>query len=120
MLKKFSIDFITTKLNEYDLIIIVEQDVTDAILSSMNNRIAALSDMKILVITINECAEDFDRDFIVGLGMEDFFELTNLYSKYEFSNRISLLSREANYGSLFNYLDTGLITEDEMITAILE
>lgn len=39
--------------------------------------------------------------------------LCYLYHMYEFSNRFFLISKETQYGELFNFVDTGLINPEE-------
>jgi len=43
-----------------------------------------------------------------------------LYMMYEFSNRFQVLFCEDNFGSLHNYLETGILTEEEVFQALLQ
>lgn len=45
--------------------------------------------------------------------------LFDFYHIYEFSDRFQIISREERYGSLFQLVDTGLLTLDEMAKALL-
>lgn len=46
-------------------------------------------------------------------------ELTDLYYTYEFSDRFCLLDCPAQYGGLFNYVETGMLSGDEAISCML-
>lgn len=50
---------------------------------------------------------------------EEVEEICSLYYLYEFSNRFRIVSRENNYGSVFNLVDSGLLTYEEAFEAIL-
>lgn len=45
--------------------------------------------------------------------------LCRLYDMYEFSDRFHILSREEQYGGLLNFVDTGLLSAEEMLDALL-
>ena len=38
-----------------------------------------------------------------------------VYRMYEFSNRVTIISENDTYGHLFNYVETGILTEEEAI-----
>lgn len=45
--------------------------------------------------------------------------LCRLYGMYEFSDRFHVLSRGTSFGGLLNYIDTGLLGEEEALKALL-
>ncbi|HBA49320.1 MAG TPA: hypothetical protein DCZ91_16310 [Lachnospiraceae bacterium] len=47
-------------------------------------------------------------------------EILEIYYLYEFSNRIAVVDREQAFGSLWDYVATGLLTEEELVEAILK
>ena len=49
----------------------------------------------------------------------EFAAIQKLYHTYEFSDHIHFVALNDQYGSLFNYVKTGLLTEEEMIEALL-
>ncbi len=53
------------------------------------------------------------------LSEEEYNHLYKLYSMYEFSDRVQIITEESQYGSLQNYVKTGLLTEEEMFEALL-
>ncbi len=50
---------------------------------------------------------------------EEFEEVKKLYHTFEFSNRIIDVSNSSNYPSLFNYVNQGILTEEELVEALL-
>lgn len=50
---------------------------------------------------------------------DDVRFLLDVYYTYEFSDRFSVISFSGQYSSLFHFVDTGLLTLDEMAMALL-
>lgn len=57
---------------------------------------------------------------ILILSAKKYGELVLLYHTYEFSDRFKLIGRSSQYGTLFNYVDNGLLTEDEALELLLK
>lgn len=53
------------------------------------------------------------------LSIEEQEEIRTLYQMYEFSDCFLHLSRSSLYGGLYNYVDTGCLSKEEMFEAIL-
>jgi hypothetical protein len=45
-------------------------------------------------------------------------EIVDLYRTYEFSDRVIYVSKESNYGTLYNYVKTGVLSEEEFLDSI--
>ena len=45
-------------------------------------------------------------------------ELLKVYHMYEFSDRFRVVSRDSRFGSIWNYVDAGILTEREALEAI--
>ena len=45
-------------------------------------------------------------------------ELLKTYHMYEFSDRFRVVSRDSRFGSLWNYVDAGILTEQEALEAL--
>lgn len=43
----------------------------------------------------------------------------DIYNMYDFSDKVFVVSRPDQYGSLFNYVKTGILTSQEMVDALL-
>lgn len=46
-------------------------------------------------------------------------ELLKTYHMYEFSDRFRVVSRDSRFGSIWNYVDAGILTEQEALEAIV-
>lgn len=57
------------------------------------------------------------KDFINGCENED--EYNKYYYLYEYSDNIQLITDNPQYPSMLNYVKTGILTEEEMIQALL-
>lgn len=71
--------------------------------------------VKILV----ECDSCFDIPEIMKISHEVFDYIVNLYNMYEFTNKIIVFSDETMYPSTINYFSQGILSENEIIEALL-
>lgn len=53
------------------------------------------------------------------ITMEQQAELLKIYHMYEFSDRFRVVSRDSRFGSIWNYVDTGMLTEQEALEALV-
>jgi len=73
---------------------------------------------KVLILTNrNNYYEDVCCEVLTDWEMD---HAKQLYMMYEFSNRFQVLFCEDNFGSLHNYLETGILTEEEVFQALLQ
>ncbi len=76
------------------------------------NNVLILTDMQHL-------KEHSDRIYIISTQEAEIFR--KLYETYEFSDRFAVLSpADTNYGTLLNYVKSGLLTEEEWFRTLLE
>ena len=50
---------------------------------------------------------------------EYYNEINKLYRSYEFSDKIQMIVNSKQYGSILNYLSTGILSEEEFFEALL-
>lgn len=55
----------------------------------------------------------------IRLDEEDYVALKRLYLTYEFSDKFRMLSVDGNFGTIVNYLRTGLLSAEETAAALL-
>ncbi len=60
-----------------------------------------------------------NRIRVVELESGDMADFLRFYKMYEFSDRICVLEETKQYGSLLNYLKTGLLSQEEYSEALL-
>lgn len=96
---------IKDNLEAYDVILLIgpvcnsEDDLAERLI---NSQAFHESGKKVLVLPADECED-----------------LAELYYTYEFSDRIRMIDGNSRHGSLMNYVALGLLTEQEMVEAIL-
>ena len=81
-------------------------------------------DTKVLILSSGRncckcCKEDTSGitwRYITDSEMQDILKL---YYLYDFSDRIALFSQESIFGGLLNFVDTGILTMDELARALL-
>lgn len=115
------LEFLHEKLQEYDRIILVThlspQEEWGRILDKLTvlgNKTA--NTICFFVETGIECPE---RVPYIVLSHESTQDLYQLYLTYEFSNRFSVLSGNLQYGTIFNFANSGILTEEEVVMAFL-
>lgn len=86
-------------INEYDLVIVTEDEDVNRII---NSEAYCHSDKKIAVLPLSE-----HKDWI------------DMYNTYEFTDKFILLQRDVNHGVLYNYVDTGIMSEEEVFEVII-
>ena len=54
-----------------------------------------------------------------SLSESEMEDIRNIRRLYDFSDRVCYVCRSEQFGSLFNYIDNGLLTKEEMAEAVL-
>lgn len=96
------IEWLENILSGYDKVFLVLDKSLYKILEAENNK-----GTKTLFLSL------FD------IPLEDRRKLCELYLMYEFSDGFQILCRNECFGSLMNFIDTGLLTNEELIDALL-
>lgn len=60
-----------------------------------------------------------EKECIHVVSIAELNELLSYYRMYEFSNRLKVLEDNERYGGLMNYFRAELLTEEELLNAIL-
>ena len=55
-------------------------------------------------------------DYVLQSDIDEVLEINRMY---DFSDKIAVISDSAQYGSLFNYVKTGIMTKEEMVETLL-
>ena len=104
----------------------VEKDLEqfDRILLIMDTSIGsfpAVADAKnILVLSTNPVSLEGNMQITYRqITEEQQAELLKIYHMYEFSDRFSVVSRDSRFGSLWNYVDAGILTEQEALEVLI-
>ena len=60
-----------------------------------------------------------DKKMLHHISEMEMNELKKMHCLYDFSDKIIFVSDSNQYGTLFNYVKTGILTEQEMVNALL-
>jgi hypothetical protein len=60
-----------------------------------------------------------DNDKVKKKSYEQICEILKLYRLYEFSDRLFVISEDPQYGNLFNYVENGVLSPEELVEAWL-
>ena len=76
------------------------------------------------ILSIEKALEEFDKIILIDsrlhyISESETREILEIYYLYEFSNRIAVVAREQTFGSLWDYVATGLLTRKELVAALL-
>lgn len=63
--------------------------------------------------------EKSDSELSIYVSKDVVEKAVNMYHMYDFSDKVFVISDSDQYGSLFNYVKTGILTAQEMVDALL-
>lgn len=106
-------------IQEYDKVIVLK---TTLRIVDIFSRIISQQETKKVLLLVREW--DQGSQLICGTTIrpitnEEYCGIEKLYHMYEFSDRIHIINDSKQYGGLDNYVSTGLLTEEEALTAWL-
>lgn len=119
------IENINRNLEKYDMIIMVidgkgiAQNLTKKFCQSEALRKASRKVLVLSNIDIGHMGRDDDHWECIRLSEEEWGEVLQLYMMYDFSDRFLVLSDNSQYGSLMNYVKTGIMTMEDIFQAFL-
>ncbi|MDE7477671.1 MAG: hypothetical protein K2M91_06945 [Lachnospiraceae bacterium] len=102
----------------YDRILLLEndeQELLDLLYICSKKRIRKKILLLLGSMTCN-LADDIDW---MWLDEEDCAALKRLYYTYEFSDKFKILSLDINFGTILNYVRTGLLSVEETVVSLL-
>lgn len=60
-----------------------------------------------------------DGEKVLTRSRDEMNSFLEVYRLYDFSDKVIFISDSNQYGTLFNYVKTGILTEQEMVDALL-
>lgn len=107
-------------LEEFDKIILIDSKLHDRQLTGAfyDEDNFKETDKRVLILSESEekCVGNIEWHYI---SESETREILEIYYLYEFSNRIAVVAREQTFGSLWDYVATGLLTRKELVAALL-
>lgn len=76
---------------------------------------------KVLILSTSGCLHPNDTDHYEywKLTDEEQKRIQELYMMYDFSDHFHMISNDSKYGGLFNYVNAGIMTREEVFQALL-
>lgn len=60
-----------------------------------------------------------DNKYIQVISSSEMLDILRLYQLYEFTDKIIVISDDCQYPNMFNYIQQGILSEDELVDALL-
>lgn len=112
------LSFLQTAILTYDIILLVTHDAPE-IVSLLSNYPKGRFNKKVLLLLEDSVCGHPDGIDCIKLDEESCIALRQLYHTYEFSNKFRVLSAKNNFGTIWNYIKTGILSPEEAATAFL-
>ena len=125
--KKHNILFQIEKYIEegYHIVLIDSDTLEPTKFDSFINYVKRKQKKKYIVGYVSKGVEQFtmkeeDTGKVLLLTETEYSAVEKIYSMYEFSDKICFWTGADRFPSLLSYLDTGILTEEEVFDALLE
>ena len=107
-------------LKTKDLVVLVDIEDGDVLLDKLcKSSVLEKTTKNLVIISCFDHIIESKNHFFLTLPQKDIERLLELYRSYEVSNKIVLLSSCRNYGSIWNYVNSGLLSTKEAFEALL-
>lgn len=114
------IDELQDMLKTYDKIFLVKCADEEYIYSKLRDSKVIKSEKQKILILSTSNPKEFPGVYYRKISDDDSEFYYRLYHMYEFSDRFQVLSNEVCFGNLFNFVNLGLLSFDEMFRALLK
>lgn len=107
-------------LNKQDLVILIDIDKANRIVDRLCDSEAVQKTQKRLAIfsTVNYPKRRGNHVYVT-VSEKEMKDLLEIYRTYEFSDKLTLLADSKNYGTMWNYVDSGILTPNDVFEALL-
>lgn len=108
-------------LEEYSSIIIFDdrnEDISKYKLVFLENKLEACVQKQILIMGLKDDVSASKKEYQV-ITEQEYNLILRLYRMYEFTDKLRVIALSPQFGSMFNYLSTGIITQEEYFEALL-
>ena len=108
-------------LKKYDLTILIDAEDSNKLADLIcNSKAMAGTSKRVVIISKAGYPTKPGNHIYVTVSEKEMKSYLEIYRSYESSDKLVLLSdRNANYGSMFNYVNAGILTTEEMVEAVL-
>ncbi len=108
-------------LEEYSSIIIFDdrnEEISRYKLAFFESDLKAYEQKKILIMGLKNDVDTAKKEYKI-ITEQEYSSILQLYRMYEFTDKLRIVSHFLQFGSMLNYLSTGIITEEEYFEALL-
>lgn len=106
-------------LNKEDMVILIDTDGSNPLTEILcRSEIPEKSWKRAVILSAANFPRKPGRHSYQTVSEKEMNMLLKLYRLYEASDKLFLLSDSKNYGSIWNYVNSGLISEEEMLEAL--
>ncbi|MCX4351283.1 MAG: hypothetical protein OSJ60_06560 [Lachnospiraceae bacterium] len=108
-------------LEEYSSIIIFDdrnEDISKYKLAFLESKLEACVQRQILIMGLKDDVFASKKEYQV-ITEQEYNLILRLYRMYEFTDKLRVIAPSPQFGSMFNYLSTGIITQEEYFEALL-
>lgn len=90
-----------------------DKKILDYVEEILNNRLMEN-------VEIWHCINDVEQGSrLRRISAEEMKDVLEIYRIYDFSDKVIFISDSEQYGNLFNYVNNGILTTEEMVEALL-
>lgn len=114
------INWLEEKLCQFDKIFLIDAEslLLQPFLRELENQISKSEKVLTLFVYKEEICE-LSKLAYCQITEEQQNHLLNLYNLYEFSGAFYYVTKNNRYGTIWNYVDTGILTMQEAIRSLL-
>lgn len=108
-------------INEYDCILVFdvrEFEIHQIFSAFCKSEALKRTDKKVMIMATAADAAPVNGQYR-KITQEEYESIYEIYSMYEFSDRIQIISKNNQYASMLNYIKTEILTMEEMFEAWL-
>ncbi len=114
------INWLEEKLYQFDKIFLIDSEsfLLQSFLRELENQISKSEKVLTLFVYKEELCE-ISKFTYCQITEEQQNQLLNIYNMYEFSGAFYYVTKKNRYGTIWNYVDTGILTMQEAIRSLL-
>ncbi len=108
-------------LEKFDQILLFSGEMQEKIMKDFcSSQALKKTEKKVLMLSSADPFREKEKNYgFRRISDREREELEQLYRTYEFSNRFQVVSDHFQWGSLMNYVKTGMVTMEEFFEALL-
>lgn len=108
-------------LEEYERIFVFDdrnEEINKYKLAFLESKLESCVQKQIVIMGLKDDASVAEKGYKV-ITKQEYNFILQLYRMYEFSDKLRIISFSLQFGSMLNYLSTGIISQEEYFEALL-